>query len=525
MISYDESISTSEGFNALIASIEESGKPRHAMLPLASLAHHPRNPRKKIGDVLELAASVRESGILQPLTVVRDPDYDPDPGQPPFRYLVVIGNRRLEAARKAGLKEVPCIISGMDEATQLATMLAENMQRCDLTIVEQIDGIQQCLDLGMTDAEVKKKTGLSSDTYRKRKKLMSVPDKEAMARGMDRGLSIDDYIAIASLGKENADKVNASIDDGKDIHEIRGFISMLSEGEKFDAWLEKKWKPFASAKGIGKGGTYDSFTWNTEIGTRLMDVTPTCNLEETSIPLPGENEKIKYIVEQHHVAVYLVKPPKEWKSDPSALEKRKEALRKRSEELHEEINRTNAIRLEWLCDYIKALPRGRNDFGKMTRFQVDSETMYRQVVEDFIYGTTAGYMSLPIRKMYEYKRLMQAAQPGLQNTGDEDLYWAAELLLLENDPTLLWFVFWYCKQFRSSSGMDYIYCRQDSSMYMIPLWDEATAMSSKDNGGLYEVLETICGYEPTEDEQALIYGSLPCCSRKVSKKEIDGAGD
>lgn len=74
------------------------------MLPIEALEHHPDNPRKELGDLKELTASIRESGVMQNLTVVPNPADEET-------WLVVIGNRRLEASRAAGLKELPCIIS------------------------------------------------------------------------------------------------------------------------------------------------------------------------------------------------------------------------------------------------------------------------------------------------------------------------------------------------------------------------------------------------------------------------------
>ena len=89
---------------------------------------HKDNPRKDVGDVTELSESVKHSGILQNLTVVpRTAD----------TYTVIIGHRRLAAAKLAGLKTVPCAIVLMDYREQLSTMLAENMQRSDLTVFEQ----------------------------------------------------------------------------------------------------------------------------------------------------------------------------------------------------------------------------------------------------------------------------------------------------------------------------------------------------------------------------------------------------
>lgn len=85
---------------------------------------HPDNPRKELGDLTELAESIKEQGILQNLTVIPEGEED---------YLVVIGHRRLAAAKLAGLEKVPCVISDMDHKTQVATMLLENIQRQDLT--------------------------------------------------------------------------------------------------------------------------------------------------------------------------------------------------------------------------------------------------------------------------------------------------------------------------------------------------------------------------------------------------------
>ena len=110
------------------------------MIPIGDLEHHPENPRKDLGDLSELTDSIRKNGIYQNLTVVADLDR--------AKYLVVIGNRRLEAAKAAGLVELPCVISDMDHKEQIATMLEENMQRQDLTVFEQAQGFQMMMDLG-----------------------------------------------------------------------------------------------------------------------------------------------------------------------------------------------------------------------------------------------------------------------------------------------------------------------------------------------------------------------------------------
>lgn len=112
-------------------------------IEISKLRVHPKNVRKTYTNIDELADSMKTQGILQNLTVVKNPEEE-------GTYWVVIGNRRLTAAIKAGLKTAPCQIVEMDEKDQAATMLLENMQRSDLTIYEQAQGIQMVLDLGET---------------------------------------------------------------------------------------------------------------------------------------------------------------------------------------------------------------------------------------------------------------------------------------------------------------------------------------------------------------------------------------
>ena len=101
-------------------------------IPVSKLWRHPDNPRKDLGDVTELAESIKVNGVLQNLTVV------PLIGEITKKwdgesYRVIIGHRRLAAAKIAGLTELPCIVAEMTEKEQLSTMLVENMQRSDLT--------------------------------------------------------------------------------------------------------------------------------------------------------------------------------------------------------------------------------------------------------------------------------------------------------------------------------------------------------------------------------------------------------
>lgn len=137
-------------------------------IEIRKIHSHPDNPRKDLGDINELAESIRANGVMQNLTVVERADGE---------YTVIIGHRRLAASLKAGLDVVPCAVVKMDEKEQQSTMLVENMQRSDLTVYEQAQGFQMMLDLGSTEEEIAEKTGFSKQTVKHRINLAKLdPD-------------------------------------------------------------------------------------------------------------------------------------------------------------------------------------------------------------------------------------------------------------------------------------------------------------------------------------------------------------
>jgi len=142
-----------------------------------NLYPHPQNPRKNLGDLDELAESIRKNGIMQNLTVIPlsaltdEPELQPDPDNISLLsdFYVLIGHRRLSAAKLAGVTELPCkIISRISVKEQVGIMLEENMQRNDLTVYEQAQGFQMMLDLGETEDSIAEKTGFSKTTIRHR---------------------------------------------------------------------------------------------------------------------------------------------------------------------------------------------------------------------------------------------------------------------------------------------------------------------------------------------------------------------
>lgn len=169
------------------------------MIKINALYPHPDNPRRDIGDVSELAESIKAQGILQNLTVVpssmaRREGFNPPDGS----YTIIIGHRRAIAAKQAGLTELPCTVVEMDAKQQMQTMLVENMQRSDLTVYEQAQGFQMMLDLGSTVEEIAEKSGFSTTTVRRRVKMMEL-DQQKLKEVSCRQLSLGDFDQLAQI--------------------------------------------------------------------------------------------------------------------------------------------------------------------------------------------------------------------------------------------------------------------------------------------------------------------------------------
>ncbi len=194
---------------------------------------HPENPRKNLGNLTELAESIKANGIMQNLTVVPKDD---------GRYLAVIGHRRLAAAKLAGLETVPCAVVDMDRKTQLSTMLLENMQRSELSYIEQADGFQLMLDLGETVESISEMSGFSKDTVKHRLEIAKL-DKDNI---LDSDLTLEDFTYLEKISDVNI--------RNKLIKENRhGYIKYAVDRELQDIEKKKKkrqWIDYLKSKGI-----------------------------------------------------------------------------------------------------------------------------------------------------------------------------------------------------------------------------------------------------------------------------------
>lgn len=197
---------------------------------------HPDNPRKNIGDVTDLAASIKTNGLLTPLSVVPNGS----------RYRVIAGHRRLAACKQAGTGSVPCFVLDLDPLQQLEAMVTENCQREQLTVLEEADAIQGMLDLGATTASVAHRLGRSGDYVRDRAKAASI-DNEVRATRDDFGqLTIGQLVAIArydgqpdrqkklaqAAGTSNFDYILRNIErDDRDRQWVESVAALLVESD------------------------------------------------------------------------------------------------------------------------------------------------------------------------------------------------------------------------------------------------------------------------------------------------------
>ena len=138
------------------------------MIALDKLDPNPEQPRSEFGDLTELTASIAEKGVLEPLLV--------KPNRLSGRWMIIAGERRWRAAQKAGLREVPCIEMEVDEGTIAEIALIENMQRKDLTVWEEADGLLAlCERFGYTHEEVARKVGKSRSTVTEALSIATIP--------------------------------------------------------------------------------------------------------------------------------------------------------------------------------------------------------------------------------------------------------------------------------------------------------------------------------------------------------------
>ncbi|MFN2216675.1 MAG: ParB/RepB/Spo0J family partition protein [Anaerolineales bacterium] len=187
-----------KGLDALIPGGEEfSLEKEKDQVGIDKIKPNPHQPRKKFDpqELIELSNSIKEHGILQPLIVTSETGSG--------EYILIAGERRLEAARTAGLKKVPVIVREASELQRLELALIENVQREDLDPLEEAQAYAQLADeFNLSHEEIAGKVGRNRATITNRLRLLKLPGevKKALTDG-----KISEGHARALLGLSSAD--------------------------------------------------------------------------------------------------------------------------------------------------------------------------------------------------------------------------------------------------------------------------------------------------------------------------------
>ena len=171
-----------KGLDALLPT-EESQLPESGIthIPIANIIPNPRQPRTNFAsdELDELAISIREHGVIQPLIVTQ--------GEAAGQYTLIAGERRLLAAQLIELEEVPVIIRGASDQELVELALVENVQRADLGPLETAEAYRQLTeDFNLSHEEIAARVGKNRVTITNTLRLLKLPDdvKESLAEGI-----------------------------------------------------------------------------------------------------------------------------------------------------------------------------------------------------------------------------------------------------------------------------------------------------------------------------------------------------
>jgi ParB family chromosome partitioning protein len=333
-------------------------------IDITKLSPHPNNPRKNLfsDDLSELVESIKVKGILQNLTVVPDHNWYNSDTKEFEKFIVVIGHRRLAAAKLAGLTEVPCAIADMTPQEQIATMLIENIQRTDLTVYEQAQGIQMMLDLGETVNNIAEKTGFSETTVRRRVKLLELDQKKLKASA-ERGATLIDF---AELDKIKDIKLRNSVLEKIGTHNFQWELQRAIEKEKQDknkALIKAELERFATKidSNDGSFSYVDSFSasWDPKI----------------TVPEDVDTEEYFYTISGSYFSLY--KKKSQTKVSTPWDEKQKETQERRTT-LEELSNQAYKLRRDFV--------RGVSNTTAKKKIDVIIEYSLRVTLLEYCYG-------------------------------------------------------------------------------------------------------------------------------------------
>lgn len=227
------------GLDAIFATDKVSVKatPMNQMAEIATsyITPNPTQPRREFDDeaLQELADSIRQLGVIQPITVRKVAD---------DRYVIISGERRWRAARIVGLEQLPAYIRDVDDENLHAMALVENIQRQDLNAIEIALGMQRLIEeCGLTQEAMADKVGKKRSTVSNYMRLLSLPDEVQLA--LKEGLiTMGHAKAIAGVDAENQLWVlKRCVKKGLSVRQAEALARKLAEGKTEEPQVEEEY--------------------------------------------------------------------------------------------------------------------------------------------------------------------------------------------------------------------------------------------------------------------------------------------
>ena len=451
------------------------------MIPIDLLSPHPDNPRKDLGDLTELSASIKANGVLQNLTVVPDESALDAP-----RFLVIIGHRRLAAAKLAEMTELPCVIADrMTPLEQVRTMLEENMQRSDLTVYEQAQGFQMMLDMGDTVESVSKDSGFSVTTIRRRLKLLEL-DADKFKASEERGATLSDYM---ELDKIESPELKNKVLDKIGTPDFKNALKSAVESEK-NQKIINRWATEAGAFAT----RVEEIDYSTMKHVRTYSI---YGNKKDSVECPDDAGETAYYfkIDHNSLTLYRVKGDTE-QAEETAAEAEREAMREasmaRESKLTEMTKRHFELRKEFVSE---AHPR---EYAYVMRY-----------ASSVLIGDGTWRRGPDMALLTE---LLGVDEPD----DNEDFATLKKRLLPDvNDTTRK-------KEARLLLFAAYARMDSDRNGYWVRRWDSANGGERHERAAnpeldeLYEFLTTL-GYEMSEEEKQMRDGTHPLIAPKPTE--------
>lgn len=218
-------------------------------ISLESIAPNQQQPRKHFDEaaLTELSGSIARYGILQPLIVVPQGDGT--------TYTIVAGERRWRAAKQAGLKSVPCIVRQREELEQLEVSLIENVQRVDLTPIEQAISIERLhQEFNMTYQEIAKRLGKAKTTVNNIVRLLGLPkaarealDNQRISEGHARAI-----LALKDMPQQQEELLTSILQHDWSVRQAEQYVSAIKQGKQTKQARQRTGIETIATKQLGK---------------------------------------------------------------------------------------------------------------------------------------------------------------------------------------------------------------------------------------------------------------------------------